>query len=43
VCAVMILTIALRQRTPTGQVFAGLAAEPATADEVVHEPPLRRA
>jgi hypothetical protein len=43
VCVATILPMALRQRTPTGQVFAGLAAEPAAEDEVVHEPPLRHA
>jgi O-antigen/teichoic acid export membrane protein len=42
VCAATILTLALRQRYPSGVVFSGLSAdEPPPEDEVVAEPPLR--
>ena len=41
VCAVIILTMAMRTRFPSGHVFSGLTADPAE-DEVVAEPPLRR-
>jgi O-antigen/teichoic acid export membrane protein len=36
-CAATMLTLAMRQRVPTGQVFAGLSADPAPEDEVVPE------
>ena len=42
VCAATILTMAMRQKRPTGVVFAGLTADPAAEDEVVPEPPLRQ-
>jgi O-antigen/teichoic acid export membrane protein len=41
-CAAAILTMALRQKRPTGVIFSGLTAdEPAPEDEVVPEPTLR--
>ena len=41
-CAATILTMAMRQKRPTGVVFSGLTAdEPAPEDEVVAEAPLR--
>jgi hypothetical protein len=42
VCAGTILTMAMRQKRPTGVIFSGLTAdEPADEDEVVPEPTLR--
>jgi O-antigen/teichoic acid export membrane protein len=41
-CAAAILTLALRQRHPSGVVFSGLTADDPAEDEVVAEPALRR-
>jgi O-antigen/teichoic acid export membrane protein len=41
VCAATILTMAMRQKRPTGVIFAGLSADAADEDEVVPEPALR--